>query len=62
MHNICYDCDHRIVGLRLSAKPRCKLDLKKLITNTSTCDDWAERFDAKPIIAAKEKKNGKKRR
>jgi len=62
MLNTCYSCDHRIVGLRLSTEPRCKMDLKKVITNNSACDDWAERFDARPIIAAKEKKNGKKRR
>ena len=62
MDKICYKCDHRIVGLRLSAEHRCKVDLWKLITNDSTCKEWAERFDAKPVLAAKEKKNGRKRR
>jgi len=56
LYKTCYSCDHRIVGMKLSAKPMCKMDLQKLIDNTSTCPHWAPRFDAKPVLAEKEKK------
>ena len=58
----CFYCDHRIVGLKLSCEPRCKLDLHKEITNSYTCEHFKELFDALPVLKEKEAKRGKKTR